>query len=386
MNKENKYTIFITYLNYIFSIFIRYYWESLLFLSLVFFSNIPIHAQAYYNFDSLVQNSPEFKSYAKQIEDTFNFFDDEDILNVTLISDFRNLIKNKYKDEYQNAVLKFSLNDTVTITRNIEIKPRGDTRKKTCLFPPLKIKFSKKDIFFKQLNEFDKLKLVVDCKKGDLYDQYLLMEYYAYKVQNVITDFSLKVRLLSINYIDVNDKMKESTQYGFLIESIDQLSKRQNVMEVEVENLKDDYTDHKSLADTYLFQYLIGNTDWSIPGLHNIYLVKSLNPNISAPVAIAYDFDYAGIINTNYAIPDPHLGTRTVRERVYRGVCIPEIEIKNAAKGIISKKEKIYDIYRNDKLLNKFNKQNTIEYLDDFFEIMENDNLLKKNIIDSCRE
>ncbi|MCK5207201.1 MAG: hypothetical protein KAQ79_04250, partial [Cyclobacteriaceae bacterium] len=100
---------------------------------------------------------------------------------------------------------------------------------------------------------------------------------------------------------------------------------------------------------------------------------------------IPYDFDYAGIVNTNYAIPDENLGIESVTERVYRGVCMPESTIRETVKYFIDSKERIYALYQNTELLDKNNKRQTLQYLDEFYMIIENENGLKRNIIDSCR-
>ena len=84
------------------------------------------------------------------------------------------------------------------------------------------------------------------------------------------------------------------------------------------------HTHSPTLGNGYLFQYSIGNTDRSIPGRHNIQMVKSKDSTISKPFVIPYDFDYAGIVNTSYAVPDKNLGIESVTERV----CMPETTIK----------------------------------------------------------
>ena len=259
-------------------------------------------------------------------------------------------------------------------------------RKSTCMIPPLKLNFPKKKAFVKQMEAFDKIKMVLDCKRGDIYEQYLLLEYYAYKIQNTINDYSLRVRLMHVNYIDVSGKFKNITRYAFIIESVDQLAARQNAMRIETKSIPDNLTDVKTLIDAYLFQYLIGNTDWSIPAMHNIYLIKSKDFSYPKPYVIPFDFDYAGIVNTMYAIPDEKLGIDGVRERVYRGVCISENKVIMAKDRLLAKKQQIYTLLNNDSLLNKSNKRNTITYIDEFFTILESKNAFKRNILDSCRQ
>ncbi len=338
-----------------------------------------------YDFDSLVDNSSNFKAIAKIIGDTTDLFNSNIILEVTLESDFKNLVKRKLEDEYQEAIFRMMINDTIQVSRKIKIRPRGHMRKNSCQIPPIKLNFTKKEAFLKQIGEFDKMKMVLDCKRGDAYQQYLFSEYYAYKIQNIITDYSLRVRLLQVKYIDTGGKYKESTRYAFILESIQQLAQRHNAVRIETKNIRDLNTDRKTLVDAYLFQYLIGNCDWSIPGMHNIYMLKSNDSSIVTPFVVPYDLDYAGIVNATYAVPPELLGTESVRERVYRGVCLPESDLYNSAELFINKKEQIYEVYENDTLMSKNNKRSTINYLDEFFKILENKKSFSRNIIESCR-
>ena len=358
--------------------------KSLLITSFLLINTITAWAQIH-DFDSLYKNDKAFKQIFKSTSDSEDIFDNDEIIKITIESDFKNLIKRKYKDEYQPAILRYSLNDTVVINRNITIKPRGNMRKKICFFPPLKLNFPKKAVVIEQLKEFDKIKMVVDCKRGNIYEQYLLSEYYVYKILNILTEYSFRVRLIKVTYVDTSEKYKTAQRFAFLIENKEQMANRLNAIPIDNKSVRDQYTDIPTLANAYLFQFLIGNTDWSIPGRHNIQMIKSKDPILPKPYIIPYDFDYAGIVNTSYAIPDENLGTKSVRERVYRGACIPENEIRNAVKHIIDKKDKIYSLYQSSELLDKNNNQQTLKYLDEFFMIIENENGLKRNILDSCR-
>lgn len=353
-------------------------------LLVIVFCDSNLKAQIH-DFDSLINQNEDFANIAKQIGDTLDLFNSTDALEVTLISDFKNLIKRKYKNEYQDAVFKILFNDSVQVSRDIKIIPRGKVRKSTCFIPPIKLNFPKKKAFIKQLESFDKMKMVLDCKRGENYEQYLLSEYYAYKLQNIINDFSLRVRLLHVTYIDLSGKYKDITRYAFIIESMSQFADRHNAIRIETKSIKDRDMNLEILSDAYLFQYLIGNTDWSIPALHNIMLIKSIDHTNPRPYPIPYDFDYAGIVNTLYAIPDEQLGTESVRERVYRGVCIQDNFLLQSRTNFINKKEKIYTLYQQDELLNKSNKRSTINYIDDFYSILEKENAFKRHIIDACR-
>ena len=258
-------------------------------------------------------------------------------------------------------------------------------RKSSCFFPPIKLNFKKKEMIVKEMKEFDKMKMVLDCKKGKTYEQYLLSEYYVYKVLNMLTDYSFRVRLVHVTYVDTSEKYKTSTRYAFIIESKEQLAGRVDCIPVDTKNVNDRYTDIPALVNTYLFQFMIGNTDWSIPGRHNIQMIKSTDPTKQKPYVIPYDFDYSGMVNTSYAVPDENLGIESVRERVYRGVCLPESIIKAGINAFIEKKKDIYELYEGSLLLDKNNKMNSIKYLDEFYMIIENERNVKRDIVDSCR-
>ena len=340
----------------------------------------------YLDFDSLYHSDPDFKESIESRADFQNLFYSEEVLKFTIESDFRSLIKRKYKGEYQPAVFRYYLNDSIVVTRNIKIKPRGNVRRSTCYFPPIMLNFKKGDAFMEQFQEFDKIKMVMDCKRGSAYEQYLLSEYYAYKLYNLITDYSFRVRLFEFTMIDSNDKLKSLQSFAYLIENEKQLAERHNSLPFEIKNIRDRYTNLETLANGYLFQYLIGNTDWSIPAMHNVKMIKSKDPLIQSPHFIPYDFDYAGIVNTPYAVPDELLGIESVRERVYRGVCIDEKYLAEAAVRYIENKDKVYDLYNSSSYLDKRTLQSTISYLDEFYEIIENEFRFKRSILENCRQ
>ena len=75
------------------------------------------------------------------------------------------------------------------------------------------------------------------------------------------------------------------------------------------------------MATLAVFEYLIGNTDWSVPYQHNIRLLTV--PAIKNPVPVPYDFDQAGLVEAFYALPSENIGVASVRERVYRSIAYP---------------------------------------------------------------
>ena len=67
-----------------------------------------------------------------------------------------------------------------------------------------------------------------------------------------------------------------------------------------------------------VFEYMIGNTDYSIWGLHN---VRQVQTRFRPLYPIIWDFDGSGLDSAPYVAPDARLGIPSARVRVYRGPC-----------------------------------------------------------------
>ena len=87
---------------------------------------------------------------------------------------------------------------------------------------------------------------------------------------------------------------------------------------VELQRLRFEDVDMDTLMPMMIFEYMIGNTDFSIYALHNVRIVqrpdKSLHP-------IPYDLDVTGLVNPPYGIPARALMLKAVTDRMYRGPC-----------------------------------------------------------------
>ncbi len=132
--------------------------------------------------------------------------------------------------------------------------------------------------------------------RQDIFEQYLLMEYLVYQMYNQISDHSFRTRLLKITYTDSAQKYEPVEKYGFLIEDEDMMAERLGG-EINPLRLHPDATNQSETGPMAIFQYMIGNTDWSIPNQHN---VKMLQGASTRPIAIPYDFDWSGFIAPGY--------------------------------------------------------------------------------------
>ena len=313
-------------------------------------------------------------------------FESEKIIRITLKFDMKKFFRTKHKGEYQKAQLTIHNMDSNTVETDIRVRARGITRRSICHFPPIKLNFKETEFDNDTLTDINSMKLVTHCKNSALYEQYLLKEFLVYRMYNLVTDSSFRVKLVQIDYIDSEDKMKPLTKYGFIIESNDHLAERLHGIRIDREGINTWDTDSYLTSLLDVFQYMIGNTDWSIPPLHNVRLVKpsALNSSI---LAIPYDFDYSGMVNTVYAIPDENLGTETVRTRVYRGYCLPsEDHYQRLFKVFMDNKQAMFSLVEDFELLDKKSRPEMLEYLEEFYTIIENPQLAKQHIINVCRQ
>jgi hypothetical protein len=303
------------------------------------------------------------------------FFLDDRTVEVTLTTDIRKLRNDKKTPAYQpaNIIMKFS--DTSIISEEIRVRPRGIFRKNNCDMAALMLNF--KNSSSPKLSRLKTLKLVGDCKNGPMFEELLLKEYIVYKIQNLLSNMSFRVRLLHITYNDSKQKVKSLTQYAFLMEDMSDLAKRNNCIEIKKIDFFTEATKREQTTFVNLFQYMIGNTDWSIPKYHNIKLMVPKNDTLAKPYAIPYDFDYSGFVDAPYAVPSEGLGIETVRERLYRGFPRSLDELNSAINIFREKKESIMYYINHFELCSTKCRKAIVAYLDDFYKTVED----KKNIV-----
>jgi hypothetical protein len=127
---------------------------------------------------------------------------------------------------------------------------------------------------------------------------------------------------------------------------------------------------------------MVGNPDWDVSLQHNITIVQS--DAFDLPIAVPYDFDYCGIVNTKYAAPAEELNINSVTERVFRGFCRTPEEFETTFNKFRSKKKQIYDLYQNLQSLDKTSRLWSMKYLDQFYEIISDPVKIKKDFLDKC--
>jgi hypothetical protein len=317
------------------------------------------------------------------LKKNFRLFENDELLDLSLRFDIPAFKRNKSSEAYLPAVLTCYLSNSDSINKVITLKARGQTRRSICSFPPIRINFKKSVSSKDEFSNIDKIKMVTHCEPGN--QIYTLKEYLIYKLYNVLTDYSYKVRLARINYISTAGKGKQITEYAFFIEPTEILSKRINGVEVKNARLTQKSIKPEVMDRMAIFNYMIGNTDWSVPISHNIAVLSqglSENPNLG--IIVPYDFDYSGLINADYAVPFEGLKLKSVLERRYLGICrSPEI-FNEALKEFSGKKEELYKVINDFPYLNGKTKKGMIMYLESFFDDFNKRNQIVNKLRSEC--
>lgn len=302
----------------------------------------------------------------------FDLLTGEEIKEVTLRTDLTSLLGSTDQEiSYQSATFSFTSDQGGAQTWDLKVKPRGKFRRQVCDFPPLKLNFSKTALFNRGLADHDKLKLVTHCTEDkNVGNEKVMQEYLAYKLYQELNPYSFRVQLVSIQYIDASGRLNGIRRLGFLIESTNELEARINGKECE------DCTyqpvtafDTKASGMHAMFQYLIGNSDYSVPVLRNIKLIRRSADSKLVPVG--YDFDFAGFVDAPYAIPANHLGQITIRQRIYLGTLASDQEMQEILEVFLSKKEQLLDIIQEFRPLSASKRFELKEYLLTFYAQVE---------------
>ncbi len=307
------------------------------------------------------------------------FFLGDSVINVQLTANIKKLKNDKTKIVWLPAHIVMNFADTLVIDENIRIEPRGSYRKEHCDLASLMLDFNTNTS--PQLSDLKKLKLVGGCHDNYSSEELLLREYLIYKIYNILSPMSFRVRLLHITYSDSLQKMKPYTQYAFLIEDMKDVAARNNCKEVKNKIFNAEQTDRHQITFVSVFQYMIGNTDWSVPNYHNVKLMVPLTDTFAKPFPVPYDFDYCGVVNAPYATPSEYLDLKNVRDRYYMGYERTMEELQLSINVFKEKQEMIMKYINDFYLLSHTDRKDVEIYLEQFFDKLKNESLIRYTFI-----
>jgi hypothetical protein len=269
----------------------------------------------------------------------------------------------------------------------VELRARGHFRRQSrnCAFPPLALRAARDVRDGSVLQGNPRLKVVTPCRPAAAeYQQYILIEYLLYRTLAVIQPVHHRTRLARITYRDSTERVQPVDVTAFFLEIDDEVADEHGLQLVDQKGALWDDVDGPTLDRLSLFEFWIGNTDWSLAGLHNIVLYRAPG---GTHIPAAYDFDWSGAVNARYAFPNAMLGIRSVRQRLHRGPCRTAEQWAPTIAHYQERRAAVDSVWAtplaglDDKV-----RRAAKEYLDQLWPILEDPRRFKRDIIDVCQK
>ncbi len=348
-----------------------------LFRSLILALTVPVALSAQ-KADSLAEKSDSGPHKPARL------FRSKDPVVMWLQGDFKTVFKDRdsMSTKRYPATLRYLGEQGDTLSLDVQLGTRGHYRLRTCEFLPLKVFFDKEKTKGTLFGGEASLKLTPHCEKGDRHAQNIYVEYAAYGMYNLLTPISLKARLATITWIDPNNPKFTITRPGFWTQDQDDMAKEVRGRVLMQTGGKASEMEPRQMAITDVFQYMVGNTDFSLSYLHNYRIVQMDTSMNYFPMA--YDFDWTGLVDAPYATPDYRLGLKRTTDRLYRGGCHdPEV----LAQGVAlfkAKKDSIYGTLREIKGLAPARLKEAESFLDEFYKELNDPGTVRRVFNTPC--
>ncbi len=319
-----------------------------------------------------------------------SLFASDEPLPLVLELPAKDLLRHAQKKPTVPGLMRYTGIDGNDVVLDVSITPRGKSRLEQCSYPPLSINLKRKQVATTIFAGQNKLKLVTQCRGTAVYRRYLNQEYNIYRIYNLLSEYSFRVRMLEVTYRDSSGRRRDEVQLAFFIESDEEAAGRLMMTTVDTDVVNVSQLDTGQLNIFTLFQFMIGNTDWSVrkgPATEGC----CHNGKVIAPpdsrngwVVLPSDFDQSGIINTSYAMPSDLLPIRSVRQRLYRGFCSGNAQLDSTIATFNDNRAAIEDLFGSGSSGSSPNKA-ALKYLQGFYEIINDSKKRQKKIVDACR-
>lgn len=292
----------------------------------------------------------------------FDFWQAQGLQEITLRLDLNEVERNRRTENSMQAEL-----EAAGHTFAVKYEIGGRFRRINCEIPPLRLHLNKEGLSKLGFESFNDFKLVTHCQGDAASQDAVLREALAYDLYRVLAPVAFRSRVVKVNYINTADG-SSITAYGLLIEDTDELKARNNLRSVkQVYNQPLEAFENAELVS--LFQYMIGNADYSLQMQRNVKLFTGTNGRI---VAVPYDFDYSGFVNPSYAKPNPDIGQRKVTDRVWMWHYETEGSLKGARRLLLDKRTELLETVANSPYLSADSKKEVSQYLKAFFTELRN--------------
>ena len=284
-----------------------------------------------------------------------------------------------------------------TQTYPIQVRPRGISRRKYyCNFPPIYLLFDKKAMKGSVFHGQHHLKLVAYCRTQRDFEQRVMLEYLVYKIYNLITPLSLRVRAAEVTYRE-SATDPGITRFGYLIEEIGGVAERNDRGELKGPShmVQLAQLDPHATTRAALLEYMIGNLDWEFLAAaagetccHNTRLLASPGTTPASAkdvVPVPYDFDFSGFVDAPYAGPPVGVPIEKNTDRFFRGYCAMSGEIPSVAQEYLARRADMHALIDGQPGLEAGFRDKADRYLDGFFAVIEDPGKMQSQLVKHCR-
>jgi len=327
----------------------------------------------------------EAPSYEDSLEVYEDIFSLEEPLNLTLKFNIKTFRRTRTDENYHSAEMTCQLTDSFSVIHPVRVKARGIYRRDNCTMPPFWLNIRYSGIEAEELRGIRRMKVVTRCRDSKQYSDYVLREYLVYKIYNLVTPYSYRVRLVNMKYEDTGRDNRESQCWSFLIEPDDMMARRLRGRLIKNDVLSMRSVNRQVMDRLAMFQYMIGNGDYSVTGRHNLKIMALDPPGPTSFLPVPYDFDYTGFVNTHYAFPGEALGISSVRERYFLGPCRSESLHLMAIQELELVRDEIEALIWSFDYLDEDSRFDMIGYIESFFNTAANERFIERNISTTCR-
>jgi hypothetical protein len=327
--------------------------------------------------------TPEQMAERKRKAEALPLFRDRTTLPFTLVANFKAISRDRdtlSKREFPGTVIVPGPEGRVD-TIPVRLRTRGHYRLARCSFVPLRVDFPKKESQGTAFEGQDAIKLATHCERNSQFEQYVLREYLVYRAHELVSPIGFRARLARATYVDSASGKPLDTRFAFFLESEEDMGARAGGVVQELRGAMFADVDEEALLNLSVFNYMVGGHDWSMYALHNVRLVATLNGRL---LPVPYDFDFTGLVDTRYAIPDPRLGIKSVRTRLNRGPCRTPEQLEPTLARFRAAREAVLALYDSLPELDKRYAKNATEYLDEFFRTINRPGDVKAELVEVC--
>jgi hypothetical protein len=325
-------------------------------------------------------------------------FDAHEELQLTMPLDFDALCRPSESSDCGFTPSEFRYHDADGNERAVPISIRRRegwrAQMTNCQVPTLFIRFSQTDAAGTPFEGQSTLALTSHCGKGispggdrslelpSDFERYVINEYLGYRLYNLVTDASLNVRLVRIRYAHPDNPRLDITRDAFFAEHFEALAERLGAELLPSQSYDPEDLDIPAADQLALFQYMIGNTDWSIEDQQNVILIRSPG---GRQVPVLFDLDLSGLVNAHYALPASGLPIDSVRQRYYMGHCHADTDWEGLFTKFQGLRKDFFTLLAETPGLGRGDRRTTGVYLDSFFSIIGSRESRQQQIVNACR-